>query len=168
MKYLAITENADGLNHVVFTDGPSNGGVVLGEIYYPEASFELGASSADPSLGEGQIIAYYTEDTYTNGTAINLGLYIQSKGGDPGSGTGSYEVYLPDYLKPSSDIFAGSFNIWIAGGGVSEFDGSVKWTMRNTDKGPKLIFTVNGQEWGPMWPKRYADFKLRGSIRYYI
>jgi hypothetical protein len=142
--------------------------IPLEPIQYPDFSWELGASSEDPSIGSGRKVAYYTEDVYTNGTAINLGLYIEAKGGDPGSGTGSYEVYLPDFIEPEIDIYQGTFNIWIAGGGISEFDGSIKWTMRNPDKGPKLIFTVNGQEWGPTHPKRFADFKLRGSIRYYL
>jgi hypothetical protein len=56
----------------------------------------------------------------------------------------------------------------LAGGGISEFDGSVKWTMRNATKGPKLIFTFNGREWTANDPKPYNDFKLRANIRYFL
>jgi hypothetical protein len=83
-------------------------------------------------------------------------------------GTGSYEIYLPDNLEPVSDWFSGHANVWIAGGGMSEFDGSMKWTMRNTNKGPKLIFTFDGTEWSPTHPKNFADLKLRANIEYWL
>jgi len=167
MKYLALKESEEGLMHLVFDEG---GGYVqpVGDIIYPDALWKLGACSIDPDVGEGQIISYYTEEPYTNGTKIDLGLYIHGKNGNRGEGTGGYEVYLPDYLEPQADIFAGNFNLWISGGGVSEFDGSIKWTMRNEAKGPKLIFTTGGKEWSPYWPKRLEEFKLRGRIEYFI
>jgi len=140
----------------------------LDSIVYLVPSFELGASSADPSLGTGGALAWYTKDIYKNGTCINLHIYLSNVGGDAGVGTGSYELYLPDEIEPAKDLYSGHANLWVAGGGVSEFDGSVKWTFRNTEKGPKLIFTFNGQEWGPKNPKFYADFKLRASIEYYL
>ncbi|MHC4687080.1 MAG: hypothetical protein ACYTEW_22645 [Planctomycetota bacterium] len=139
-----------------------------GEIIYFSPSFELGASSADPSLGTGGALAWYTREEFTNGTRINLGMYIHSVDGSSGIGTGSYEVYIPDALEPAEEYFSDHANLWVAGGGISEFDGSVKWTMRNEEKGPKLIFTFNGKEWNQSWPKNFADFKLRASIEYYL
>jgi len=131
--------------------------------------WELGASSADPTVGaEGTISGWYTKEIYNNGTKIDLELYIHVRNGYPGVGTGSYEIYLPDALEPSSDWFTGHANVWIAGGGTSEFDGSMKWTMRNTVKGPKLIFTFNGTEWSPTHPKNFADLKLRANIEYWL
>jgi hypothetical protein len=75
---------------------------------------------------------------------------------------------LPDELEPALDRYSGHANIWIAGGGISEFDGSVKWTMRNAAKGPKLIFTFDGHEWSPTHPKFFADLKLRANISYWL
>ena len=141
----------------------------LGELKFFTPVWELGASSADPSPGaEGAIHGWYTKTEYENGTKIDLEIYIKVRYGYPGVGTGSYEIYLPDELEPSSDWFVGHANAWIAGGGISEFDGSVKWTMRNTVKGPKLIFTFDGQEWSPTHPKNFADLKLRANIEYWI
>ena len=138
------------------------------EIYYIPTRWELGASSSDPSVGDGLIQAWYTKDEFTNGTRINLGLYIYAKNGSPGVGTGGYEIYLDDELEPDLDWYSGHANLWIAGGGVSEFDGSIKWSFRNPEKGPKLIFTFNGQEWNPTSPKNFNELKLRASIRYYL
>ncbi|OGO17045.1 MAG: hypothetical protein A2Z14_09035 [Chloroflexi bacterium RBG_16_48_8] len=129
----------------------------------------MGASTEDPTVGsEGAIHGWYTEQVYNNGTKIDLELYINVRGGSAGVGTGSYEIYLPDALEPSEDWYVGHANLWIAGGGISEFDGSVKWTMRNTVKGPKLIFTFDGQEWSPTDPKAFADLKLRANIEYWL
>ena len=89
-------------------------------------------------------------------------------GGFSGKGTGSYEIYLPDDLEPALDWYEGHMNLWISGGGVSEFDGSIKWTFRNPDKGPKLIITTNGAEWDPTHPKTFANLKLRANISYYL
>jgi hypothetical protein len=140
----------------------------VGEIISFTPQWELGASSADPSVGaQGTIKGWYTKEAYTNGTKINLELYIYAKGGSPGVGTGSYEIYLPDEIEPSLDWYVGHANVWIAGGGISEFDGSVKWTTRNTIKGPKLIFTFDGHEWSPTYPKAFADLKLRANISYW-
>jgi len=166
MKYLALKESEDGLIHLVFDEG---GGYVqpVGDIIYPVASWKLGASTVDPSVGDGKIICWYTEKPYSNGIRVDLGLYIHGKG-NRGEGTGGYEIYLPDHLEPDIDIYVGHFNLWISGGGVSEFDGSIKWTMRNEEKGPKLIFTTGGKEWSPYWPKRLEEFKLRGRIEYFI
>jgi hypothetical protein len=131
-------------------------------------SFELGASSSDPSVGSGVVEAEYYIKEFENRRKVDLTIFIQSRAGTSGVGTGSYELYLPDEIEPSEDKYSGHANIWISGGGISEFDGSVKWTMRNTLKGPKLIFTFDGTEWGPTHPKNYADFKLRASIEYYL
>lgn len=139
-----------------------------GEVINFTPKWELGASTIDPSVGaQGTIKGWYTREVYSNGTRVNLELYIYVKGGDPGKGTGSYEIYLPDGIEPSSDWYVGHANIWIAGGGISEFDGSVKWTIRNTIKGPKLIFTFDGNEWSPTHPKVFADLKLRANIGYW-
>lgn len=131
--------------------------------------WDLGASSADPTTGgEGDIVGWYTKTTYSFGTKIDLELYLKVRNGSPGVGTGSYEIYLPDEIEPTLDWFVGHANIWIGGGGISEFDGSVKWTMRNTVKGPKLIFTFDGREWSPTTPKNFADIKLRANISYWL
>jgi hypothetical protein len=132
-------------------------------------TWEMGASSEDPTKGSGgTLTGWYTKTTYTNGVKIDLELYLHVKGGTPGIGTGTYEIYLPDELEPSLDQFVGHANMWIAGGGISEFDGSVKWTFRNTVKGPKLIFTFDGREWSPTEPKTFADLKLRANISYWL
>ena len=131
--------------------------------------WELGASSGDPTVGaEGTLQAWYTKETYNNGTKINLELFIHVRKGQAGIGTGGYEIYLPTEIEPSSDRFVGHANVWIAGGGISEFDGSVKWTMRNTLKGPKLIFTFDGREWSTTHPKVFTDLKLRTFISYWL
>ena len=131
--------------------------------------WELGASSADPIPGaEGEIAGWYTKTEYSFGTRIDLELYLKVRNGNPGIGTGSFEIYLPDEIEPSLDWFVGHANVWIAGGGISEFDGSVKWTMRNTLKGPKLIFTFDGREWSPTTPKNFGDLKLRANISYWL
>ncbi len=122
----------------------------------------------NPSLGSGFARAGYTREEYTNGIRISLDIYIRSIGGNAGVGTGGYEVYLPDDIRPGKDIYSGHASLWLAGGGISEFDGSVKWTMRNQTKGPKLIFTFNGREWTANDPKPYNDFKLRANIRYFL
>jgi hypothetical protein len=140
-----------------------------GELKYFTPIWELGASDSDPSIGaEGSIHGWYTEQVYSNGTKIDLELYIYVRRGYAGTGTGSYEIYLPDELEPAVDWYVGHANLWIGGGGISEFDGSVKWTMRNTVKGPKLIFTFDGQEWSPKTPKLFADLKLRANIEYWL
>ena len=131
--------------------------------------WELGASTADPTVGfEGTLQAWYTKETYSNGIKVNLELFIHVQKGQRGIATGGYEIYLPTEIEPSSDRFVGDANVWIAGGGISEFDGSVKWTMRNTLKGPKLIFTFDGREWSPTHPKAFADLKLRAFISYWL
>lgn len=144
----------------------------LDTIVYSGLRFELGAKPADggenPSLGSGFARAGYTREEYTNGIRISLDIYIRSIGGNAGVGTGGYEVYLPDDIRPGKDIYSGHASLWLAGGGISEFDGSVKWTMRNQTKGPKLIFTFNGREWTANDPKPYNDFKLRANIRYFL
>jgi hypothetical protein len=141
----------------------------LGELQTFTPIWELGASSADPTVGaEGTIHGWYTKTNYQNGTKIDLEIYIKVRRGYAGVGTGSYEIYLPDELEPESDWYVGHANAWIAGGSISEFDGSVKWTMRNTVKGPKLIFTFDGQEWSPTHPKNFADLKLRANIKYWL
>jgi hypothetical protein len=131
--------------------------------------WEMGASSEDPTKGSGGTLnGWYTKTTYTNGTRVDLELYLHVKGGSPGIGTGTYEIYLPDGLEPALDQYVGHANLWIAGGGISEFDGSVKWTFRNTLKGPKLIFTFDGREWSRTEPKLFADLKLRANISYWL
>ncbi len=141
----------------------------FGELKFFTPIWELGASDADPLTGaEGTIKGWYTEQVYSNGTKIDLELYIHVRHGYAGVGTGSYEIYLPDELEPEVDWYVGHANIWIGGGGISEFDGSVKWTMRNTVKGPKLIFTFDGREWSPTDPKNFADLKLRANIEYWL
>ena len=140
----------------------------LDTIVYLAPRFELGASTEDPSLGSGGALAWYTREEFTNGTCINLNLYIHSSGGSSGIGSGGYEVYLPDELRPAEEYYSGHANMWLAGGSTSEFDGAVKWTLRNQTKGPKLIFTFNGKEWTINDPKPYANFKLRASIRYFL
>ena len=139
-----------------------------GSIVYLVPWFELGACEQDPSLGSGGALAWYTVEEFTNGTCINLNLYIHSAGGASGIGSGGYEVYLPDELDPAEEYYSGHANMWLSGGGISEFSGSVKWTLRNATKGPKLIFTFHGKEWTINDPKPYADFKLRASIRYFL
>lgn len=132
-------------------------------------SWELGASSADPTIGAGgKLVGWYTKHEYPFGTRIELELFLHVKGGYAGLGTGSYEIYLPDSIEPALDWYVGHANVWIAGGGISEFDGSMKWTMRNATKGPKLIFTFDGQEWSPTKPKAFADLKLRANISYWL
>jgi len=140
-----------------------------GEVVFFTPVWELGASSADPEVGaEGTLEGWYTREIYNNGTKIDLELYIHVRNGYAGLGTGSYEIYLPDELEPASDWFTGHANVWIGGGGLSEFDGSMKWTMRNTLKGAKLIFTLDGTEWSPTHPKNFADLKLRANIEYWL
>jgi hypothetical protein len=151
-----------------FPSAPSEPEPESDAIVYLSPSFELGASSADPSLGSGGALAWYTREEFNNGARINLDIYLNNVGGDAGVGTGSYELYLPDELEPAKDIYSGHANLWVGGGGISEFDGSVKWTMRNATKGPKLIFTFGGVEWDGLNPKNWANFKLRASIRYFL
>jgi len=149
-------------------EGQSPGPTPQGVIQYINPVFDLGAADQDPSIGEGTLKAWYIVNEFVNGTRIDLQLYLSSVNGFPGLGTGSYEIYLPDDIEPDIGWYAGNFNLWISGGGISEFDGSVKWTFRNPDKGPKLIFTVNGAEWSPDHPKKFADLKLRANISYYL
>ncbi len=97
-----------------------------------------------------------------------MDIDIRNVGGNAGVGSVGYEVYLPDDIRPAKDSYVGPANLHLAGGGISEFDGSVKWTLRNQTKGPKLIFTFNGREWTANDPKPYNDFKLRANIRYFL
>jgi hypothetical protein len=170
---LAASSEIANINYMAFVPLVLNQPPVQLESYGELKSFtpiwELGASDEDPSIGaEGNIQGWYSEQVYDNGTKIDLELYIHVRNGYAGIGTGSYEIYLPDELEPAVDWYVGHANIWIAGGGISEFDGSVKWTMRNTIKGPKLIFTFDGQEWSPRTPKLFADLKLRANIEYWL
>ena len=165
--------NAIGLRKVFPDPGEEpNGGSELATIVYLAPSFELGAKTPidgyDPSLGSGGALAWYTREEYTNGTRISMDIYVHSNGGFAGVGSGGYEVYLPDDIEPAESSYVGPANLWLAGGSISEFDGSVKWTMRNETKGPKLIFTFNGREWTANDPKPYNDFKLRANIRYFL
>ncbi|KKL58301.1 hypothetical protein LCGC14_2226720 [marine sediment metagenome] len=166
--------NAVGLRKISAeesNDAP-NGDSELATIVYIPLQFELGSKPAvggkNPSLGTGIATAEYTREEYTNGTRISLDIHIHNVGGSAGVGTGGYEVYLPDDIRPAKDIYSGHASLWLAGGGISEFDGSVKWTMRNQTKGPKLIFTFGGREWTANDPKPYNDFKLRANIRYFL
>ena len=158
--------NAVGLRKI-FAE-PPNGDPELATIVHIMPRFEMGASTEDPSLGSGGALVEYTREEYTNGIRISMDIYINSDGGSAGVGSGGYEVYLPDDIRPAKDIYSGHANLWLAGGGISEFDGSVKWTMRNQTKGPKLIFTFNGREWTANDPKPYNNFKLRANIRYFL
>ena len=158
-----------------FPSAPSEPEPESDAIVYLSPSFELGAKKTvegipgrDPSLGTGGALAWYTREEFSNGTRINLDIYLNNVGGYVGIGTGSHELYLPDELEPAQDIYSGHANLWVGGGGISEFDGSVKWTMRNEVKGPKLIFTFCGVEWDGLNPKRWANFKLRANIRYFL
>jgi len=172
-KTLAASSELADMNYMAFVPLVLNQPPVqlepYGELKFFTPIWELGASDEDPSIGaEGTIHGWYTEQVFSNGTKIDLELYIHVRGGYAGLGTGSYEIYLPDELEPSVDWYVGHANVWVAGGGISEFDGSVKWTMRNTIKGPKLIFTFDGQEWSPKTPKPFADLKLRANIEYWL
>ncbi len=154
-----------------FPNGPSEPEPEQDTIVQLMPSFQLGAKGTDgknPTLGTGGALVEYTREEFTNGTRINLDIYINNVGGNAGVGTGSHELYLPDELRPAKETYSGHANIWIGGGGISEFDGSVKWTLRNQTKGPKLIFTFNGVEWDGLNPKRWNNFKLRASIRYFL
>jgi hypothetical protein len=169
----ASASNAIDLNYMAFIPLVLNQSNALeepsGGFYTFTPRWELGASSADPKVGSrGTLQGWYTREEFDNGTKIDLEIYIHVRSGYAGVGTGSYEIYLPDNLEPASDWFSGHANVWIAGGGTSEFDGSTKWTMRNTTKGPKLIFTFDGTEWSPTHPKRFADLKLRANIEYWL
>ena len=170
---LAATSEIADINYMAFVplvlNQPPYQLEPYGELKHFTPIWELGASDSDPSIGaEGSIHGWYTEQVYSNGTKIDLELYIYARHGFAGIGTGSYEIYLPDELEPAIDWYVGHANLWIGGGGISEFDGSVKWTMRNTVKGPKLIFTFDGQEWSPKTPKLFADLKLRANIEYWL
>jgi hypothetical protein len=141
----------------------------VGEVISFKPRWELGASTSDPTIGAGGVIhGWYTKTVFANATRVDVELYLHAKGGTPGIGSGGYEIYLPDNLEPDKDWYVGHANIWIAGGGISEFDGSVKWTMRNSTKGPKLIFTFDGREWSPTHPKSFADLKLRANIQFWL
>ncbi len=171
-------EATGSIKDVVLLSGPpSNGGnggtpPPQDELIYLTPGFELGAKPAvggrNPTVGTGSIVAWYTITKFANATRVDLELWIDNRDGDSGVGTGSYEVYLPDEIEPNVDWYVGHANAWISGGGISEFDGSVKWTLRNEEKGPKLIFTFDGKEWNPTWPKRYADLKIRANITYWL
>jgi hypothetical protein len=170
---LALAGELADVNYMAFVplvlNQPPSEIAPYGELKFFTPIWELGASDEDPSVGaEGTIRGWYTEQIYTNGTKIDLELYIYVRYGYAGLGTGTYEIYLPDELEPSVDWYVGHANLWIAGGGISEFDGSVKWTMRNTLKGPKLIFTFDGREWSPTDPKPFADLKFRANIEYWL
>jgi hypothetical protein len=79
------------LNQTPLQDEP------IGELKTFTPIWELGASDADPSIGaNGTIHGWYIEQAYSNGTKIDLELYIYVRGGYAGIGTGSYEIYLPD------------------------------------------------------------------------
>ncbi len=161
--------NAIGLRKVFPEPGEEpNGDSELATIVQLQPLFEMGASTKDPSLGSGGALVEYTREEYTNGIRISMDIDIRSIGGNAGVGSGGYEVYLPNNLEPAKDSYVGHANLWLAGGGISEFDGSVKWTMRNATKGPKLIFTFSGREWTANDPKPYNDFKLRANIRYFL
>jgi len=167
-----VYDDFDGkfLYEELLSDVPDNGGTqpASGDVVYIAPLFALGAASAQPSVGSGKSLGWYVITDYSNVSKVDLWLYIESKGGSAGAGTGGYEVYLSDDLEPEYDWYSGHANLWIAGGGISEFDGSVKWTSRNDGKGMKMIFTFDGKEWNPGWPKAFADFKLRASISYFL
>ena len=166
-----VYDDSDGkfLYEELLNEVPGNGGEpVSGDVVYVTPVFSLGAASEQPSLGSGKAVGWYVRTDYTNVSKIDLWLYIENKGGSSGVGTGSYEVYLPDDIEPAYDWYSGHANLWVGGGGMSEFDGSVKWTFRNVDKGPKLIFAFDGFEWNGTAPKNWADFKLRSSISYFL
>ena len=169
---LVLDENDKYVGAYYVGDNWEAGAPELDTVAQLRPRFELGSKPAvggkNPSLGSGGALVEYTREEYTNGIRISMDIYIHSVGGSAGVGSGGYEVYLPDDLMPTKDSYVGTANLWRAGGGISEFDGSVKWTMRNQTKGPKLIFTFNGREWTADNPKRYNDFKLRANIRYFL
>jgi len=142
----------------------------LGGIEEVDVILDYGATDDDPRLGSGGYqradIAYVC---IGDGAFVTAFVNIYSgRGFYAGEGSGSYQVFLPDEFEPNGFESSGHVNVWIAGGGISEFDGSMKWTYRNQNHGPKLIFTFNGVEWSERAPKNLMEFRLRASISYLI
>ncbi len=140
----------------------------LATIVYLAPQFKLGASTEDPSLGTGGALAWYTKEVFTNGTRIDLQVFVENIGGSAGVGTGSYELFLPEEITPPEDYYSDNAAIWIAGGEISDFDGSMKWNDDDGKSKMKLIFTFEGFEWSKSRPKTYNNFKLRANIRYFL
>ena len=148
---------------------PGGGSNVYRDLIGLVPILDLGVATNEPVIGsDGYSRAYVVRD-YLDGHSIMtlyLNIYSGRSGFYRGDGSGSYQIFIPDYLEPGFIDFdyAGHCNNWIAGGGISEFDGSIKWTERNPDHGPKLIFTFNGREWTPTAPKLLTEFRLRCTI----
>ena len=143
-----------------------------GKLYWFTPVWDLGATSDDPRIADnGFSIAVAAVQPLANGELIDLWIYLKSgRGAYLGNGTGSYQFFLPEeyaFLLPNEGVeFAGSANIWISGGGISDFTGSAKWTFRNADHGAKIILSFEGVEWDSQNPKQLGEFKLRLHISY--
>ena len=144
-----------------------------GTLYWFTPIWDLGAGDNDPRIGSaGTALMVAHVEPSSNGEVISLWLYVKTgrDGFYAGQGSGGYQFFLPPeyaHLAPNEGVdFAGHANVWIAGGGRSEFDGSIKWTFRNPDHGPKLIVTFDGAEWSPTSPKALIEGKFRAYIEY--
>ena len=143
-----------------------------GQLYWFTPIWDLGATSDDPRIADnGFSLAVAAVQPLANGELIDLWIYLKSgRGAYLGNGSGSYQFFLPDefaFLLPNEGMeFAGTANMWIGGGGISEFTGSAKWTFRNSDQGAKVILSFEGVEWDSLHPKRLGEFKLRLHISY--
>lgn len=138
---------------------PSNG--EQGEVFYVVPVWEVGTYKPEeghehPDIGNGELIAWYTEEVFTNATKINLSVYLHLKNGNPGKTDGSYELILPDSITPDLDWYSESFNLWMSGSGQKEFTGSAKWHKTDKTENPiRIIFTLEGIEWSPTEPRPY-------------
>lgn len=155
-------------------NGSGSGGSELqGDTFNFSVELDLGTTTDDPRWGTNAYHNAKLSYVCVGGEAVvTLWLNIYSgRGFYKGNGTGSYQVFLPaeyEQFEPQGFEYSGHVNIWIGGGGISEFDGSMKWTYRNSVHGPKLLFTFDGQEWFPHSPKNLTEFKLRGTIIYSV
>jgi hypothetical protein len=144
-------------------NGNGNGEDPQGEIVYisePDIRWEVGVGDDHPSVGNGLLLAWYTREEFSNGTRINLSIWLHRDGGSAGVSSGGYEIILPEAITPTEEWYSSHFNIWMSGSGKKEYTGSAKWhlTDKAADDDPmRIIFTMDGVEWSPTEPRPYGS-----------
>ncbi|MCK5308721.1 MAG: hypothetical protein KAJ73_08930 [Zetaproteobacteria bacterium] len=137
-----------------------------------EAELDVGAQGSPIAVGTNGVSDGILVSEEIEG-AILCKLWINVSSGrdySGGVGSGGFQIFLPseaDHCLPSYDGFQGSANMWMAGAGQKEHTGNIKFTFRNPDHGPKLIFSFGGVEFTPREPKTLNEFKLRAYMEYF-
>ena len=137
-----------------------------------KAEVDVGAQGVPVTVGtNGVADGILISEEIEGATICKLWINVSSgRDFSGGTGSGGFQIFLPDeldYCKPVYDGFQGAANMWMAGSGQKEFSGSIKFTFRNPDHGPKLIFAFDGIEWTPREPKTLNEFKLRAYMEYF-